>query len=251
MNESALQRFAGLTAVVTGAGSGIGRATVQRLLAEGATVVAVDISSSRLAELQREYGAGVTVVEADVADPVEVTNVVQAAGSRIDCLVNNAGIMDGFLPPAEVTDEVWRNVLAVNLDGPMRLTRALLPGMIAAGRGSIVNVASEASFRGSCAGAAYTASKHALIGLTRSVAVMHKGQGIRCNAVAPGGVATNVDGSFQSTLAQTVVGPILHATLPPIATSDQVAATIAYILSEEASNINGAVIACDGGWSAI
>lgn len=245
------RRFEGATIVITGAGSGIGRATTARLLAEGAKVIAADISSARLAEIAGDYGSRLVTVEADVASGEGIDRIANAASQGVHGLVNNAGIMDGFLPPSEVTDEVWRRVFAINLDAPMRLTRALLGSMISLRRGSIVNVASEASFRGSCAGVAYTASKHGLIGFTRSVAVMHKAQGIRCNAVAPGPVATNVDGTFHSATAQEVIGPLLHANLPQVATSEQLAATITYVLSEDASNINGAIIACDGGWSAI
>lgn len=245
------RRFEGATIVITGAGSGIGRATTARLLAEGAKVIAADISSARLAEIAGDYGSRLVTVEADVASGEGIDRIANAASQGVHGLVNNAGIMDGFLPPSEVTDEVWRRVFAINLDAPMRLTRALLGSMTSLRRGSIVNVASEASFRGSCAGVAYTASKHGLIGFTRSVAVMHKAQGIRCNAVAPGPVATNVDGTFHSATAQEVIGPLLHATLPPVATSEQLAATITYVLSDDASNINGAIIACDGGWSAI
>ena len=101
-----------------------------------------------------------------------------AAGGRVDALANVAGIMDAFLPPAEVDDATWERVFAVNVTAVMRLTRAVLPMMLAAGGGSIVNVSSEASLRASASGVAYTASKHAVNGITKSTAVFYKGNGV-------------------------------------------------------------------------
>ena len=245
-------RFGGKAAIVTGAGSGIGRATALRLAREGAAVVAADISTSRLSELAAGHPfPGLTPVTADIATEQGVAAAVSAAGGRVDALANVAGIMDGFLPPAEIDDATWERVFAVNVTAVMRLTRAVLPLMLAAGGGAIVNVSSEGSLRGSTAGAAYTASKHAVNGLTKSTAIFYKNQGIRANAVAPGGVITNIEASFRSEHAAAVLGPLIQATLPAPATAEQVAAAITYLLSEDASNINGAIIPCDGGWSAI
>jgi NAD(P)-dependent dehydrogenase (short-subunit alcohol dehydrogenase family) len=178
--------------------------------------------------------------------------VVAAAGGRVDALANVAGIMDAFLPPAEVDDATWERVFAVNVTAAMRLTRAVLPLMLAAGGGAIVNVSSEASLRASASGVAYTASKHAVNGLTKSTAVFYKGNGIRANAVAPGPVAaTNIEAPFKSEHAAGVLGPIMQTTVPPVATADQLAATITWLLSDDASNVNGAILPSDGGWSAI
>ena len=215
-------RFAGKTAIVTGAGSGIGRATALRLAREGATVVAADISHARLEELTvGNPGLALVPVTADVATGEGVAAVAAAAGGQVDALANVAGIMDGFLPPAEIDDQTWERVLAVNVTSVMRLTRAVLPVMLAAGGGAIVNVSSEASLRGSAAGVAYTASKHAVNGLTKSTAFFYKSQGIRANAVVPGGVITNIEGDFRSEYAAAVVGPVLQATLPSVATADK------------------------------
>jgi len=142
-------------------------------------------------------------------------------------------------------------VFAVNVTSMMRLTRAVLPIMLEAGGGAIVNVSSEASLRGSAAGVAYTASKHAVNGLTKSTAFFYQSQGIRANAVVPGGVLTNIEGAFRSEHAAAVVGPVLQATLPSVATAEQVASAITFLLSDDAANINGAILPCDGGWSAI
>jgi NAD(P)-dependent dehydrogenase (short-subunit alcohol dehydrogenase family) len=250
--ETVPGRFAGKTAIVTGAGSGIGQATALRLAREGAAVVAADISGARLAELTAgNPGLTLTPVTADLATSDGVQAVVASAGGRVDVLANVAGIMDGFLPPAEVDDQTWEQVFAINVTSVMRLTRAVLPIMLAAGGGAIVNVSSEASLRGSAAGVAYTASKHAVNGLTKSTAFFYQGQGIRANAVVPGGVLTNIEGSFRSEHAAAVVGPVLQATLPSVATPEQVAAAITFLLSDDAANINGAILPTDGGWSAI
>lgn len=245
-------RFAGKTAIVTGAGSGIGRATAVRLAQEGARVITADISEPRLKDLVDAFpDLDFTTVPGDLVSPDDVEAVVAACDGQVDVLANIAGIMDAFLPPAEVDDATWQRVFDVNLNAVMRLTRAVLPLMIAAGHGSIVNVSSEASFRASAAGVAYTASKHAVNGFTRSVAVFYRGNGIRCNAVAPGAVMTNIEAPFHSDHAAAVLGPIMQTTIPAPATSDDLAATITYLLSDDAGNMNGAIVACDGGWSAI
>ena len=245
-------RFAGKTAIVTGAGSGIGRATAVRLAQEGARVITADISEPRLKELVDAFpDLDFTMVPGDLVSLDDVEEVVAACDGRVDVLANVAGIMDAFLPPAEVDDATWQRVFDVNLNAVMRLTRAVLPLMIAAGHGSIVNVSSEASFRASAAGVAYTSSKHAVNGFTRSVAVFYRGNGIRCNAVAPGAVMTNIEAPFHSEHAAAVLGPIMQTTIPAPATSEDLAATITYLLSDDAGNMNGAIVACDGGWSAI
>ena len=246
-SEAGSTRFAGRTAVVTGAGSGIGRAVVLRLAGEGARVVAADVSADRVAAVVEE--AGVVGVTGDVSQQGDVERIVAAAGGSVDVLANVAGIMDGFLPPHEVDDATWERVLGVNLTGPMRLTRAVLPGMLAAGRGAIVNVASEAALRASASGVAYTASKHGVLGLTRSTAVFYGPSGIRCNAVCPGAVATNLEGMPRSEFAMGVLGKHLGA-IPSVARPDELAAAICWLASDDAANVNGAVLASDGGWSA-
>jgi NAD(P)-dependent dehydrogenase (short-subunit alcohol dehydrogenase family) len=208
-------RFAGRTAIVTGAGSGIGRATAVRLAQEGARVIAADLAADRLEQLAGEFpDLGLIPVAGDIATVEAVQAVVAAAEGWVDALANVAGIMDSFLPPAEVDDATWERVFAVNVTAAMRLTRAVLPIMLEAGGGAIVNVSSEASLRASASGVAYTASKHAVNGLTKSTAVFYKGNGIRANAVAPGPVATNIEAPFKSQHAAGVLGPIMQTTIP-------------------------------------
>jgi NAD(P)-dependent dehydrogenase (short-subunit alcohol dehydrogenase family) len=140
-------------------------------------------------------------------------------------------------------------VFSINVDGTMKLMRAVVPAMLAQGKGSIVNTASEAALRGSAAGAAYTASKHAVAGLTKSTAYMYGPSGIRVNAVAPGPVITNIEAKFASPLGAERVQRAM-ALLPTPVLPDQLAASITFLLSDDAVNVNGAIIPSDGGWSA-
>ncbi len=250
--EAISGRFIDKTAVVTGAGSGIGRATATRLAKEGARVIATHVSAERLKDLMdHSEGLDIVTVTGDVSAQATVDAVLDAAKGHVDALANVAGIMDGFLPPAEIDDATWQRVMDVNVTALMRMTRAVLPGMVRAGHGSIVNVASEAALRGSAAGAAYTTSKHAVIGFTKSTAFFYTPNGIRCNAVAPGGVATNIEAPFRSQFAGERLGPFMQVNVPPIASAEELAAAITWLLSDDSSNVSGAVLASDGGWAAI
>lgn len=251
------QRFTGRTVIVTGAGSGIGRATVLRLISEGARVVGSDISEDRLDALGLDLAGGelaggeFAFVVGDVGSEETVQRILVAANGRVDALANIAGIMDNFLPPHELDDETWERVMHTNVTALMRLTRAVLPLMRAAQSGSIVNVSSEAGLRGSAAGTAYTTSKHAVIGLTKSTSFFYAPEGIRCNAVAPGAVATNIEAPFRSEFAGARLGPFMQVMIPPVAQAEQLAAAITWLLSDDSANVTGTVLASDGGWSAI
>ncbi|MFF2487938.1 SDR family NAD(P)-dependent oxidoreductase [Microbacterium sp. NPDC058062] len=243
-------RFTGQTVIVTGAGSGIGRATASRVAREGGRVIAVDVSQDRLDEFVAAHaGADVVALTADITDDEGVARIIEAAGDRIDALANIAGIMDDMTPVGDVTDAVWDRVFRVNVTGTMKLMRAVIPAMLAQGSGSIVNTSSEASLRGSSAGAAYTASKHAVVGLTKSSAFMYGPSGIRVNAVAPGAVITNIEAKFNSPLGADRVRAGMAVMTPPVA-ADRLAASITFLLSDDGVNVNGQNLASDGGWSA-
>jgi NAD(P)-dependent dehydrogenase (short-subunit alcohol dehydrogenase family) len=244
-------RFSGCTIIVTGGGAGIGRATVERLLAEDARVIAVDVSADRLTRLTQEVEGDITPIVADITDPASTAQILEAAGPRIDGLANVAGIMDGFEPTAEIADETWDRVFAVNVTAMMRLTRGVLLRMLERSAGSIVNVGSEAGQRGSAAGTPYTTSKHAVNGFTRSTAFFYTPKGIRCNAVAPGPVATSIEAPFRSEWAQQRLGPFFQTNIPPVARPEELAAAITWLLSDDASNVSGAILSVDGGWASI
>lgn len=246
-----VERFAGKTVVVTGAGSGIGKATALRVAKEGGKVIAADISRERLDELVAENpGLGFAVVAGDITDQAVVDQVVATAEGRIDALANVAGIMDKFEPIHEIEDATWERVMNVNVNSVLKLSRAVVPLMLDAGQGAVVNVASEAGLRGSAAGVAYTASKHAVIGMTKNSAVMYGKKGLRFNAVAPGAVQTNIEAPMNSEFAQQVIPPLMGI-VPGMATASQLAASITFLLSDDSTNINGVVLASDTGWSAI
>ncbi|MBN8204845.1 SDR family oxidoreductase [Microbacterium esteraromaticum] len=243
-------RFAGKTVIVTGAASGIGRATAARIAREGGRVIASDIAADKLDALKDELSdADITVIAGDLTTQPAIDAVVAAAGDRIDGLANVAGINDDFSPAGETSDATWDRVIAINLTAPFKLMRAVLPLMEQAGRGAILNVSSEAGLRGNASGNAYTASKHGIIGVTRSAAVMYGPKGIRVNSVAPGGVATGIPmPPHMSEYGSARLAPFQQA-IPSVATAEQLAASITFLLSDDAVNINGAVLTSDGGWS--
>ncbi len=243
-------RFTGRTVIVTGAASGIGRATASRVAREGGRVVAVDVSEGRRGEFAGSLpDAGIATVVGDITKQDDIDAIVAAAEGRVDALANVAGINDDFSPAHETSDAVWDRVIAINLTGGFKLLRAVLPLMLEAGHGSVVNVASEAGLRGNASGNAYTVSKHGVIGLTRSAAFMYGPQGIRVNAVAPGGVATGIPMPANvSRTGSARLGPF-QAAIPSVATAEQLAASITFLLSDDGVNVNGAVLASDGGWS--
>ena len=252
-------RLDGKIAVVTGAGQGIGAAIARCFAAEGACVVAAEINSETGAAIANELiesGARALFVETDVADPSSVAAMYEAARAAFgapDVLINNAGI-NVFRDPLATTEEDWRRCMSVDLDGVWRCARAVLPDMIAAGRGSIVNIASTHSFTIIPGCFPYPIAKHAVVGLTRALAIEYAAQGIRVNAIAPGYIETPIATEYWSTFpdpeAERRRAYALH---PPrrIGRPEEVAWTSVFLASDEAPFINAATIVIDGGRSVL
>ncbi|OUM97194.1 MAG: 3-ketoacyl-ACP reductase [Thermobacillus sp. ZCTH02-B1] len=250
-------KLSGKVAIVTGAASGMGKAIAELFAQEGAKVVASDLNAEGVQAVVKgitEKGGTAIAVTANVAKEEDVQHLIDTAVKTygtVDILINNAGIMDNFVPAAEITDELWERVFAVNTTGPMRTTRKVLPIFMEKKSGAIVNIASIGGLQGSRAGATYTASKHALIGFTKNVGFQYGEYGIRCNAIAPGGVETNI-GTTMNNPSQFGMGKAMSgANNNPRSGKPEEIATIAlFLASDDASFVNGAVIVADAGWTA-
>jgi len=237
--------LAGRTGIVTGAGSGIGRAMVELFFAAGVRVIAADNRGERLDSLPE----GVVRVEADVSTAAGADLIIAAAGDRLDILCNNAGVLDRMLLVHQVSEADWNRVIAVNLTGPYLLCSRALPMMVRQGSGVIINTASLSGIRGGRAGAAYTSSKFGLVGLTQNIAATYGAQGIRCNAICPGAVVTDILGSAE-------LGPDADRIRnrdrekSPAVQPDRIAHVALFLATDESSYMNGAVIPVDGGAAA-
>lgn len=252
-------RLAEKVAVITGAASGIGLAIATRFAAEGAAIIAADWNAERLdATVERIRAAGGTVVgsQGNIADQAVAEHLIDLAvetHGRLDVLCNNAGVMDYMQGVGELSNDIWKRVLSINLDGPMFTSRRAVQRMRQQGSGSIINIASIGGLEGGAAGAAYTVSKHALVGLTRNTAWMYAKEGIRCNAICPGATATNIAetmpaerlDSFGSGRAGEYA-----ALIPAVLDPSDIAALALFLASDESRYVNGAIITADAGWTA-
>lgn len=257
-------RFAGRSIVITGAGSGIGRATAIRFAVEGAAVAAVDIDGyavrSLADELQQE-GLACRAYEADIAKRADVERFVTAtltAFKKIDFLFNNAGV-EFVSPLADTTDEAWDNVLDTNLKGTFMVTRACLASMIESGGGCIINNASDAGLRGIRVNAAYSTSKAGVIHLTKSIALDYGKYNIRCNCLCPGCIKTPLCERFNAEVGarhgktgEEVLQEFVEANIPMmrVGLAEEVASVVAFLCSEDGRYISGATIPVDGGLTA-
>ncbi|MDR0858933.1 MAG: SDR family oxidoreductase [Oscillospiraceae bacterium] len=244
-------------AFVTGASSGMGHAIALKFASEGATVIAVARRKEKLDALVAEaagLSGKIIAKSGDVADFAAITNVLDsvfAEFGRIDILVNNAGIMDEMMPADECSDELWEKVLDTNLKGPFVICRRWLKGQLENGGGVIINTASIGGIQGARAGVSYTASKFGIVGLTKNIAFMYAQKGIRCNAIAPGGVATEIAVGLKAPSkfgAERASAGI--AANPRYGSADEIAGVALFLASDDSSFVNGAVITADGGWSA-
>jgi len=243
-------------ALVTGAASGIGRSTAVLLAERGAAVACLDVNADGLAETAAAIGERAVPILCDVTDLAAVKAAVSQAAVELgglDAVANVAGLGDFTGDVAEIAPDEWARVLAINLTGPFHVSRAAIPHLRAGGGGAIVNVSSQFGMVGCLASPAYCASKAGLIGLTRAMAIDHTEEGIRVNCVCPGPVDTPM-------LAWTDATPELTARergrtqgrnlSGRSGRPEEIAATIAFMLSDDASFMSGSIVAVDGAWTA-
>ncbi|GAA4711133.1 SDR family oxidoreductase [Pseudonocardia yuanmonensis] len=244
------------TVLVTGAGRGIGAAIARTFAEGGDTVVVLDIAddlAEKTALELRESGHDAFSVRADVSRSDEVDAAVDAMESRVgpvEVLINNAGLAaEGLAGVVDVDEAAWDTDFGVNVKGPFLLSKRVLPGMLERGGGIIVTVASVAGLRGRRAGAGYTASKHAVVGLTRSITASYGRRGIRCNAVCPGGVDSGMQAGVPGDEETARLVAEFRATMPRRGLPDEVASICHFLASDGASFMNGAAVVADAGWT--
>lgn len=235
-------------ALITGAASGMGRAQIKRFAKEGAKVVAFDIDKEGLQKLEeeaKELDIELLALEVDVSDSEQIEAGVKQALDQfqtIDILSNTAGVLDDFTPLLETDEDLWDQVLNINLKGTYLVTKAVLPTMLEQGKASIINIASIAGFVAGGGGAAYTSSKHAVVGLTKQISHDYGQKGVKINAIAPGYIETSMTEDVDASLAEDI--PAGRTAKP-----EEVADLAFFLASDQSDYIHGETIKIDGGWT--
>jgi len=248
-------RLEGRIAIVTGAGSGMGRAIAQEFVAEGANVLALDVRKGAVEETVAMVGKPDRIVafECDMAKEDNIKAAVAETmrlWGRVDIVCNNAGVLDDYVIAEETSTELWNRILGINLTGPFLMCREVLPIMVAQGKGAIINTASISAFIAGGGGSAYTTSKHGVLGLTRQLAFEYGRKGVRVNAICPGPIHTGMTDYLLTPEGRNEhVDSIIEA-LPagrwgkPV----EIARLAVYLASDDADFIHGSSYVMDGGW---
>ena len=250
-------KLEGKVAVVTGASSGMGRSIALLYAKKGASVVAVARRKEKLDELieaSKDYDGKIITMQGDVSKKEDNEKMIDLAINsfgKIDILVNNAGVMDEMMPVSEVSDELWEKVMSVNLDGPFFACRKAVNSMLKQGSGIIINVGSIGGLNGCRAGVSYTASKYALLGLTKNIGFMYADKGIRCNIICPGGVESEIGvgishpSEFGFSRVRLGMGNVPRSGSP-----EEIATIALFLATDDSSFVNGTEIVADAGWTA-
>lgn len=247
----------GRKAIVTGAGSGMGRAIAVRFAAEGATVAALDLdlgAAEATASAIEAAGGSAHAVQVDVSNSASVTAAIEQSVSAlggVDVLANIAGILDGYAPILDTSEELWDRILGVDLKGVFLVTKAALPTMLAGGGGTIVNMASIAGFVARGGGTAYTSAKHGVVGLTKQLAADYGLQGVRVNAICPGAVETAMTKQILEEGSAAVMESINGVPAGRHAQPEEIANLALFLAGPESDFVHGAAYVIDGGWTIV
>ncbi|OWV69388.1 2-hydroxypropyl-CoM dehydrogenase [Rhizobium sp. R339] len=248
-----MKDYANKVVIITGAGSGMGRAMVGEFVSRGARVAAMDINLERAKETVDRLSdpSMAFALQVDVSDQDSAkrgVDAVIARWGRVDLLCNNAGILDGHATAHEVSLAEWNRVLAVNLTGPFLMARAVIPQMLAQGKGAIINTSSTSGFSAAGGGSAYTASKHGVIGLTRQLTFEYGARGIRVNSICPGATATPLALPENNAASPDMDLAISKVPARRWCQPEEIAKLAAFLGSDDADYVHGSDYVMDGGW---
>ncbi|MEJ9231783.1 glucose 1-dehydrogenase [Peribacillus butanolivorans] len=238
-------------AIITGAASGMGKAEAIRFGKEGAKVIVADLNyegAEAVVKVIKDNGGEALAVKVNVTSQADLENMVTSTNEtfgQIDIVVNNAGIFDKYTNSLETTEEQWDLIFDINLKAVYKITNLVLPGMIERGNGTIVNIASIAGLVAQMGGAAYTASKHGVIGYTKHIAAVYASKGIKINAIAPGTIKTPLTEEMLKTR------PTNKIPLDRFGDDYEVADLAVFLASDESKFMNGAVVPIDGGYTVV